>query len=71
MISEYYIKLVVSNEKFENEKCSQKSGRLNSNLPLGKTDAPAGRSYPIFVTLSLRVECSLTGSHSILALERV
>ena len=34
-----------------------------------KTDAIKVRRYPIFVTLSLRVECSPKGSHSILALK--
>ena len=33
-----------------------------------RIDAPKESRYPIFVTLSLRVECSLNGSHSILAL---
>ena len=33
-----------------------------------KGDAPQARRYPIFVTLSLWVECSRDGSHSILAL---
>ena len=35
-----------------------------------KTDALKVRRYPIFVTLSLRVECSPKGSHSILALKK-
>ena len=34
----------------------------------GKTDAPEERRHPIFVTLSLRVECSPPRSHSILVL---
>ena len=42
--------------------------RENPDLPNGKGDAPKESLYPIFVTLSLRVECSLNGSHSILAL---
>ena len=33
----------------------------------GKGDAPKERREPISVTLSLWVECSLNGSHSILA----
>ena len=34
----------------------------------GKADAPKKRRYPIFVTLSLRGECSLNGSYSLLTL---
>ena len=37
-------------------------------LLLQPKTAPKENRYPIFVTLSLRVECSLNGSHSILAL---
>ena len=40
----------------------------NSGLLQAGRDAPKKRRYPIFVTLSLWVECSLTGSHSILVL---
>ena len=32
MIREYYIKLVMSNRKIGNEKCSQKREYLNNNL---------------------------------------
>ncbi len=42
--------------------------QANSDLPQAKGDAPKERRKPIFVTLSLWVECSLTRSHSILAL---
>ena len=35
-----------------------------------KTDALKVRRYPIFATLSLRVECSPKDSHSILALKK-
>ena len=37
-------------------------------MPQAQRDVPKARREPIFVTLSLRVECSLKGSHSILAL---
>ena len=50
------------------DKCLGAIFLFNSLGEVGKGDAPKERREPISVTLSLRVECSLTGSHSILAL---
>ena len=41
-----------------------KKGKSQFGFAAGKGDAPQESQYLIFVTLSLRVECSLKGSHS-------